>query len=267
MSLPWEQWETAVANALLLYSNEKTSTRQETLAWKHVFAGWKARVVTPGTDSPMRLLRADRPPEHAAAAWWTVLVEASGASWEPPVFELLRGCRGEYIETLQWTKSVDEALRRTEAKWDRQCNAFFNGTFPVTAAETLRRIERRLEDVIALRAHAATLLRAVIPTDEPEISKRAAQLYALDELEFERELKWVTQLRAALEGDAPLPTGTAYSYVDPIQHAEPEPEKDPFDFEATSTKTIAARTTTAVPVVGPSVDPFDFERVVSGTKP
>ncbi len=273
MSLPWEQWETAVASALLLYPNEKTPTRQETRAWTHVLTEWKARVVTPGTDSPMRLLREDRPPTDAtAAAWWTVLVEAGGSRWEPSIYEIIRGCRGEYIETLHWTKSIDEAVRRTEAKWDRQCSAFFPGAFPATAAETLRRIERRLEEIVALRTHAAALLRDVLPTAEPELARRAAQLYALDELEFERELKWVVQLRAAVEGDAPVPEGTAYAYVDPVLRHETEPTVDPFDFAGTSAPTAAStsKPQAAAPLrVVPAVtdDPFDFERAVSGTKP
>lgn len=271
MALPWDQWQTAVAAALPLYAAEATPTRQETLAWCHVLRAWNARVVLQGSDSPMQRLRADRPPVEAAGAWWTVLVETAQGVWEPAVFELIRGCRAEYIETLNWTKSIDEAVRRSEAKWDRQCNVFFPGTFPATAAETLRRIERRLGEVVSLRTHAAALLRDVLPTEESEIAKRAAQLYALDELEFERELKWVAQLRAAVEGDAPVPEGTAYTYVDPIQHAAPEPQVDPFDFAGTGSAVTApavvAKPATSVSAAATTEDPFDFDRALSGTKP
>lgn len=272
MSLPWEQWDTAVADALMLYPNEKTPTRQEVRAWTHVLTEWKARVMTPHTDSPMKLLREDRPPtDGTASAWWTVLIETGGERWESSICEVIRVCRGEYIETLHWTKSPDEAVRRTEAKWDRQCSAFFPAAFPATVAETLRRIERRLEEVVALRLHAASLLRDVLPTEEAEIARRAAQLYALDELEFERELKWVAQLRGAVEKDAPLPQGTVYSYVDPVTHPEPLPPEDPFDFAGASVpaadpvpKVPGAPQLRVVPTAAD--DPFDFDRGVTGTK-
>jgi hypothetical protein len=266
--LPWELWDTAVSEALPLFATEKTSTRQEIRAWTHVFESWKARVCTPGSDSPMRLLREDRPPLGAAAAWWSVLVEGSGVTWEPAVNTLIRECRSEYIETLNWTKSIDEAVRRTELRWDRQCNAFFPGTFPATPAETLRRIERRLEEITALRAHAAHLLRTVLPAEEAHIARRAAQLYALDELEFERELKWVSQLRAAVEGDAPLPKGTAYSYVDPVQPADPEPTVDPFAFGTSSPvpEKPASHLRIVPAVAAPAVDPFDFDQALTDTK-
>lgn len=260
--LPWDQWDTAVEAALRLYPHEKTAYGLESRAWLHVLTTWGARVTAPYDSTPMQVLRADRPPLVAAAAWWTVLV-ADTAPWDSTVRTLIRECRNEYIEVLRRTQSVDAALHRTESRWDRLCDAFYPGTYPATPAETLRRVERRLTEVIDLRLHAAKLLRDATESDVPT---RAQQLYALDELEFERALKWVQQLRLAMEEGAPLPEGAAYSYVDPILTPEPpSPPADPFAFDTPSTTPGVRAEPRPQPAVSrPSTDPFDFDTALSG---
>jgi len=263
--LPWDQWAVAVEQALLLYAHEPTIHRQESRAWGHVLTAWNARVVAPQDSTPMQVLRADAPPLQAAAAWWSVLADDT-APWDSTVRTLIRECRGEYIEMLRRTQSVEVAVRCTEARWDRLCDAFYPGTYPATPAETLRRMERRLTEVVELRLHAAKLLRDSAQVDT--VTDRSRQLYALDELEFERALKWVQQLRCSMEDGTPLPEGVVYSYVDPIVTPEPpSPPADPFAFGAPISEAPPSEPARVRPVVSqPPADPFDFDSALSGTK-
>lgn len=212
------------------WSVPSTGTREAT---REAFGAIGSKIVHPGASYPMELLREEQPPLHVAQQWWNTLFDCAPAHWDSNVFTVLRLCRTEHYQLLVNGRSSADAIARTEMIWDSWCSTKDPSSLPCTVTATLRQMERRLAEVVMLQGHARALLRSEVYADASKAPNVAEQLYAIEGLAFDKEVRWVTNLRVALETSAPIPQGEVYPYVEPVipePKAEATPVRDPFDF-------------------------------------